>query len=67
MGLSRTVFLINDKSLHIFHPLVLNAPAEGVPLGIYYSRGRAQETRMMPHQNVKSVMICPFILTQYRH
>ena len=51
MNLSRTVYEINGdfsrKSLiRTYQPRVLKAPAEGVPIGIWYRR-KGSKTRMM--------------------
>ena len=60
MGQSRTVSEINGdfsrKSSFFSNPRVFNAPAEGVPLGIWYRR-RDGKTRMMGlYQMIEKVL-----------
>jgi len=58
MGLTRTVSEIDSdfsQKSQFFPPLVFCAPAEGVPIGIWYRRCSQKKTRMMGNRTDEEV------------
>ena len=61
------MYVENHENRQFSHPRVFNAPAEGVPRGIFVSAQGSQETRVMGlSDGRKSFQIGLAVLIQYR-